>query len=225
MNKWLNNSEEFIWCPGCPLSWGLMTTIAAFEELKLKPENTWVVSGIGCTGRMANYFACLTAHTTHGRGVPVAEGIKLADPGKDVFLISGDGDLLSIGLSHLIHAARRNTPIKVICFNNSVYAMTGGQTSPTTPVGAPTETHPGGSPYLPIEPENLFQSFPKIFFRRTMVYHRDHFVETIKGAYAHPGFAFVEVISFCRINDPRFKQAKNPDQLIGQFLRRAFQDV
>ena len=141
MNRWIAETD-FIWCPGCPLSWGIMALSQAFTQLGLKREKTWVVSGIGCTGRMANYFSCHSAHTTHGRAVPVAEGIKLADTSKDVFVVSGDGDLLSIGLSHLIHAARRNTPIKVICFNNSVYAMTGGQTSPTTPTGAPTETHP-----------------------------------------------------------------------------------
>lgn len=223
MKDWIRETN-FIWCPGCPLTWGLIALAQSFNQLGLKKEKTWLISGIGCTGRMANYFACLTAHTTHGRAIPLAEGVKLADPEKNVFVVSGDGDLLSIGLSHLIHTARRNTPLKVICFNNAVYAMTGGQTSPTTPQKAPTETHPQGSPYPPLEAEKIFQPLPQAFFARTLVYQLNHFIKTVKKAYQHPGFAFVEVMSFCRINDPRFKQAKDVDQAIKKFLAKKAQE-
>jgi len=197
MNSWLNTTD-FIWCPGCPLIWGAITLARIFKELGLKQTNTWLVSGIGCTGRMANYFNCRTAHTTHGRAISVAEGIKLADPQKDVFVVSGDGDLLSIGLNHLIQAARRNAPVKVICFNNFLYAMTGGQTSPTTPQKTLTKTHLGGSPYLPIEPKELFRVFPDAFFGRVKVYQYKALFDLVKRAYQHPGFAFIELISSCR---------------------------
>ncbi len=217
MSNWLSNTD-FIWCPGCPNSWLAMSLAKVFNGLGLKKKNTWLVSGIGCVGRIANYFSCNTAHTTHGRAIPVAEGIKLTKPKSDVFVVSGDGDLLSIGLSHLIHTARRNTPIKVICLNNSIYAMTGGQTSPTTPKGVLTGTHPAGSSYSPLEPKKLFTSFPKVFFSRTIVYNLSHFAKIIEAAYQHPGFAFVEVISFCRVNDPRFKKAKSQEKEIRQFL-------
>jgi len=217
MNTWFK-STNFIWCPGCPANWLAPVLAQSFDKLGIKKENLWLVSGIGCTARIANYFACRTVHTTHGRAIAVAEGIKLADPKKDVFVVSGDGDLLSIGLSHLIHTARRNTAIKVICINNFVYGMTGGQTSPTTAKGKITKTAPAGAPYLPIQPSELFASFKNVYFGRTIVYNNDHFFKTLKKAYQHKGFSFVEVISFCRINDLRFKNAKDINEEVKKFL-------
>ena len=101
VNKSWLTSQNFIWCPGCPMTWLTMVLAEQFNKWSLKIGDTWMVSGIGCTGRIANYFSCHSAHTTHGRAIPVAEGIKMVNPDKNVFVVSGDGDLISIGLSHL----------------------------------------------------------------------------------------------------------------------------
>ncbi len=197
-NKWLTTTD-FIWCPGCPINWLAVTLAQLFEEMGLERENTWLVSGIGCTGRIANYFTCSTAHTTHGRAVAVAEGIKTAKPEKDVFVVSGDGDLLSIGLNHLIHGARRNVNLKVVCVNNRLFAMTGGQTSPTTEAESPTKTHLLGVPYQPLYPTRLFKAFPEAYYAEIKVYDQD-FQTKFKQAYNHQGFAFINLISFCKTN-------------------------
>ncbi len=197
-------TTDFIWCPGCPANWLAVALANLFEEIGLQKEKTWLVSGIGCTGRIADYFTCSTAHTTHGRAIPVAEGIKTADPAKDVFVVSGDGDLLSMGLNHLIHSARRNVNLKVICVNNALYAMTGGQTGPTTEKESPTKTHPEGSPYQPLDPEQIFKALPGAYFAQLKVYDQN-FQEKFKQAYNHDGFAFINLISFCKTNDPRFR--------------------
>src|SRR3954451_25381511 len=131
-----------IWCPGC----GIGTTVNCFAralvESKTDLDRVAVVSGIGCTGRVAGYVKLDSFHTTHGRAIPFATGLKLANPSLQVVVYSGDGDLFAIGGNHLIHAARRNLDIKVICVNNLIYAMTGGQTAPTTPDTALTPTSP-----------------------------------------------------------------------------------
>jgi 2-oxoglutarate ferredoxin oxidoreductase subunit beta len=148
-----NPTEQFIrsermphiWCPGC----GIGTTVNAFARAllnsKLDPKKVAVVSGIGCSGRVAGYVDLDSFHTTHGRAIPFATGLKLANPELTVVVYSGDGDLTAIGGNHLIHAARRNLDIKVICVNNLVYAMTGGQTAPTTPETSTTSTSPFGT--------------------------------------------------------------------------------
>jgi len=217
--SWLKDTD-FIWCPGCPVSWLALTLAKFFEEKNFKQENFWLVSGIGCAGRIANYFNGSTAHTTHGRAIPVAEGIKLAQPESDVFVVSGDGDLLSIGLGHLIHSARRGIPLKVICVNNDTYAMTGGQTSPTTPQGLATKTHLAGVPYPPIEPRLIMPTISGTFFARAIAYNGKSFLDVLGKAYEYPGFAFIELVSFCLINDPRFKDPKNLSQDIKNFSNK-----
>jgi 2-oxoglutarate ferredoxin oxidoreductase subunit beta len=133
-----------IWCPGC----GIGTTVNCFAralmDSKANLDKVAVVSGIGCTGRVAGYAQLDSFHTTHGRAIPFATGLKLANPELQVVVYSGDGDLFAIGGNHFIHAARRNMDIKVICVNNMTYAMTGGQTAPTTPATATTATAPYG---------------------------------------------------------------------------------
>ena len=133
-----------IWCPGC----GIGTTVNCFTRAliasKLNLDKVAVVSGIGCTGRVAGYSRLDSFHTTHGRAIPFATGLKLANPELEVVVYSGDGDLFAIGGNHFIHAARRNMDLKVICVNNMIYAMTGGQTAPTTPGHATTSTAPYG---------------------------------------------------------------------------------
>jgi 2-oxoglutarate/2-oxoacid ferredoxin oxidoreductase subunit beta len=134
-----------IWCPGC----GIGTTVNSFARAligsKIDLDSLALVSGIGCTGRVAGYVKLDSFHTTHGRAIPFATGLKLANPKLNVVVYSGDGDLSAIGGNHLIHAARRNIDLKVICVNNLIYAMTGGQTAPTTPDHATTSTNPYGT--------------------------------------------------------------------------------
>src|SRR5215472_7967126 len=134
-----------IWCPGC----GIGTTVNCFTrallDSKLDLDKISVVSGIGCSGRVAGYLKLDSFHTTHGRAIPFATGLKLANPDLNVVVYSGDGDLFAIGGNHLIHAARRNMDLKIICVNNMVYAMTGGQTAPTTPAQSVTATSPYGT--------------------------------------------------------------------------------
>ena len=123
-----------IWCPGCGIGTSVNSFAHALIESKIDLQNRWlIVSGIGCTGRVAGYVKLDSFHTTHGRAIPFATGLKLANPKLNVVVYSGDGDLFAIGGNHLIHAARRNIDLKVICVNNLIYAMTGGQTAPTTP--------------------------------------------------------------------------------------------
>jgi 2-oxoglutarate ferredoxin oxidoreductase subunit beta len=221
MNKanetWLT-SQEFIWCAGCPMTWLTMSLAKQFQQWNLDKNDTWLVSGIGCTGRIASYFACNTAHTTHGRAVPVAEGIKLAQPNSNVFIVSGDGDLLSIGLSHLIHAARRNISLKIICVNNSLYAMTGGQSSPTTQPNVKTKTYPLGSPYPILPTSKLLKDFEHVYYRRLTVFDVDGLAEALDSLYHHQGFGFVEIVSVCLTNDPRLKRVKNKQEIINKIL-------
>jgi len=133
-----------IWCSGCGIGIAFTAFVKALEKGRFDPDRTVVVSGIGCSGRAAGYLDLDTYHTTHGRPIPFATGLKLAKPDLKVVVFSGDGDLFAIGGNHIIHAARRNIDITVICINNFNYGMTGGQGGPTTPLEARTTTTPYG---------------------------------------------------------------------------------
>jgi len=217
-SDWLK-TKQFIWCSGCSMSWLTMALAKKFDDLNFKKENTWVISGIGCVGRVSNYFACNSAHTTHGRAIPVAEGIKMVNPDKNVFVVSGDGDLLSIGLSHLIHAARRNAPLKVVCVNNSIYGMTGGQSSPTTSTGLKTKSYPGGTLYTPLPVEKILKSIDNIYYRQVKGYDLKGFEEAIEEVIHHQGFGFVEVMAICITNDPRLKKSENKLKVAKELLK------
>ncbi len=134
-----------IWCSGCGLGVSLTCLLSALLQTDLDMDKVSMVSGIGCTGRVAGYVRLDSFHTTHGRAIPFATGLKLANPALKVVVMSGDGDLIAIGGNHFIHAARRNLDITVICVNNLNYGMTGGQTAPTTPILAKTSTSPYGN--------------------------------------------------------------------------------
>src|SRR5208282_5668391 len=134
-----------IWCPGCGIGTAFSSSLIAIQSARADLTNTVVVSGIGCSGRGAGYVKLDSYHTTHGRAIPFATGLKLANPEMTVVVYSGDGDLFAIGGNHLIHAARRNMDLKVICVNNLTYAMTGGQTGPATPLDVITSTAPYGT--------------------------------------------------------------------------------
>lgn len=186
------------WCPGCGLHLLFHTTCEVLNELNL--TNTVIVSGIGCTGRGAGYFNLDSVHGLHGRAIPLAVGIKKANPKLNVVVFSGDGDLLSIGGNHLLHAARRNDDVTVICNSNEVFAMTGGQLSPTTRMGGITATTLEGNAIPPINVQDIIATNEKYFYARTSVIFKDHLKKVLTRAMKHRGFAFVENISPCIVN-------------------------
>lgn len=211
-----------IWCPGCGLYVIQHSLVKAFEELGWTQKDTVIVSGIGCTGRVAGYLDLDSVHTTHGRAIPVAEGIKLANPKLNVIVVSGDGDLLGIGLNHLIHTARRNTNIIVVCNSNQIYGMTGGQMSPQTPIGVVTLTTPEGSPYEPVNVQKLMESNKKYHYARTAVFDPAHLKKSIVEAAKYEGFAFVDVVSACYTNSGRRQGFKNIGEMFGK-IKKSFE--
>ncbi|MGO4880698.1 MAG: 2-oxoacid:ferredoxin oxidoreductase subunit beta [Bryobacteraceae bacterium] len=194
-----------IWCPGC----GIGTTVNCFTrallESKADLDKVAVVSGIGCTGRVAGYAHLDSFHTTHGRAIPFATGLKLANPSLQVVVYSGDGDLSAIGGNHLIHAARRNIDLKVICVNNMIYAMTGGQTAPTTPVNATTSTHPYGAFEPAFNLAQLADSAGASYVARWTTYHVKQLSRSMTEVLHKKGFCFIEVLSPC----PTLYQRRN----------------
>ena len=186
-----------IWCPGCGIGTSLNSFVRALEESKLDLDKTSIVSGIGCTGRVAGYVKLDSFHTTHGRAIPFATGLKLANPKLKVIVYSGDGDLISIGGNHFIHAARKNIDITVICINNFLYAMTGGQVGPTTPIPATASTMPYGNYEEPFNLPYLADSCGAVYIARWTTYHVRQLQRSMVEALNKKGFSFVEVISPC----------------------------
>ena len=187
------------WCAGCGLNVLYYTCCDLFDELGFG-KNTVVVSGIGCTGRGAGYFNVDSVHGIHGRTLPLAAGMKIANPKLNVIVYSGDGDLLCIGGNHFLHASRRNDDVTVFCFVNEVFAMTGGQAAPTTRIGQITTTTPKGNNWPPINAQGILMSNKKYFFGRCSPVYLKHMKECLKKSLKHKGFSFVEIISPCIIN-------------------------
>lgn len=188
-----------IWCPGCGIGIIMRCYAQAILDSGFEIDQHVVVSGIGCSGRVAGYMDIDSYHTTHGRAIPFAMGLKLANPELMVTVFSGDGDLASIGGNHLIHAARRNAEIKVICVNNFNYGMTGGQVGPTTPQGARGTTAPYGNPELPFNLPYLMAAAGANYVSRWTTIHVRQTKEDILHSFHHPGFTFIEVLSPCPI--------------------------
>jgi len=186
-----------IWCEGCGNGVILNCFIMALNELKLDPNKVVVVSGIGCIGRISGYTNTDSYHTTHGRAIAFATGVKLAKPELKVVVISGDGDLFAIGGNHFIHAARRNLDIPVICANNFNYGMTGGQYGPTTPLNAWTTTTPYGNVEHPFNLVHLAAASGAVYVARWTTIHIRRLTESIKKALQKEGFSFIEVITPC----------------------------
>lgn len=212
------------WCSGCGNGIVLKEVAKAFEAMHWTQRNVTVVSGIGCAGRSAGYFNLDTVHSLHGRAVPVAEGIRWANPSLNVVVLSGDGDLLGIGCSHLVHAARRNSHITVVCISNDIYGMTGGQKSPTTGYGVKTITSPEGNLEVPINVQALIKAHGN-YYARTTAYHLNHLEKCLLGAMRVRGFSFVEVLTPCMSNFGRRLGFKSLyDMLIHYQKRYTIQD-
>ncbi len=186
-----------IWCPTCGIGTVLSCFIAALEKFDYPLNKVAVVSGIGCTGRVAGYIKLDSFHSTHGRAIPFATGLKLANPELKVVVFSGDGDLAAIGGNHLIHAARRNMDLTVICVNNFIYAMTGGQTAPTTPLTANSSTAPYGNSEPPFNLPLLVGSCGAVYVARWTALHIRRLTKSIGEALNKKGFSFIEVIAPC----------------------------
>ncbi|HET7520896.1 MAG TPA: thiamine pyrophosphate-dependent enzyme [Candidatus Limnocylindria bacterium] len=192
-----------IWCPGCGIGTIMLQLAMVLDEMGMDETNTIIVTGIGCTGRMGGYMKYESVYTLHGRTMPVAEAIKTVRPEMNLIVVAGDGDTASIGGNHLIHAIRRNAPITVLCNNNEIYGLTGGQTGPTTPTGTKTLSSPAGNPNTPINLQGLVRSSPHSLYAKTTVYHQLHMRNVIREAIEHPGFAFVDITSQCIENNGR----------------------
>ena len=192
-----------IWCPGCGNGVIMRDVAVAIDELihdeedPINREDIVIVSGIGCSSRAAGYLDFNSIHTTHGRAIAFASGIKMANPKLHVIVLTGDGDCSAIGGNHLIHAARRNLGLTVICFNNDIYGMTGGQYSPTTPNGDRATTAPYGNVDRPFDIANLASGAGASFSARGDVYHVRETIDIIKKAILHKGFSLVDVYSIC----------------------------
>lgn len=185
------------WCGGC----GIYGLLAAFKKagvgLDLDPEMLVIVTGIGCHGRFNNYFKCYGFHALHGRALPVATGVKLSNPGLQVAAISGDGDAYSIGLNHFLHTIRRNVSIIYLVVNNQVYALTQGQTSPTSRMGYVSISTPTGSLEHPLDGLKLALAAGATFIARGFSGEPAHLASLIEKGFKHKGFSLIEILSPC----------------------------
>lgn len=186
-----------IWCQGCGHGIVLGAVVRAISSLGLNKDDVVVVSGIGCASRAPGYLDFNTLHTTHGRALAFATGIKLANPRLKVIVLTGDGDCAAIGGNHLIHAARRNIDITTVCFNNSIYGMTSGQYSPMTPLGAYATTAPYGNLERNFDLSRLAAAAGAVYAARATTYHARQLEEYIREALTIRGFTFVEAMTQC----------------------------
>jgi 2-oxoglutarate ferredoxin oxidoreductase subunit beta len=196
---YLRHEKKFplIWCPGCGNGIIMGSMIRAIDALAIAKDKTAIVSGIGCSGRVSTYMDFNTLHTTHGRALAFATGLKFARPELTVMVAMGDGDALAIGGNHFIHAARRNIDLTAIVFNNSIYGMTGGQISPTTPVGCIASTARMGNIEPPFDISRLAEAAGAAFVARGSTYHVDELDELMALAIKKKGLSVIEVITPC----------------------------
>jgi len=192
-------NAHFRYCPGCGLGMAQSALMRAFQRLQLDMSQVAGAGGSGCYSIMGHYLNMGILHGSHGRGCAMATGMKLANPKLKVVNLQGDGDLLSIGGNHFIHAARRNIDITVVMFNNFGYGDTGGQYGATTPKGSYTETSPYGMPEDPFDPCKLAVGAGATFVARSTVYHAVHLTKVLAEAIAWKGFSFVEVLQHCHV--------------------------
>ncbi len=211
--KDFTSDREVRWCPGCGDYAILATVQTLLPELGATPESTVFVSGIGCSSRFPYYMDTYGVHSIHGRAPAVATGIAITRPDLDVWVITGDGDGLSIGGNHLIHALRRNVNITILLFNNEVYGLTKGQYSPTSPLGVVKKSTPMGSIDHPLNPVSIALGAEATFVARSIDTDRAHLSEVLAAAYEHRGASFVEIYQNCNVfNDGAFDALKAPDR-------------
>jgi 2-oxoglutarate ferredoxin oxidoreductase subunit beta len=208
-----------IWCPGCGIGTIMMQLAMVLDEMGMDETNTIIVTGIGCTGRMGSYMQFESVYTLHGRTLPVAEAIKTVRPEMNVIVVAGDGDTASIGGNHLVHAIRRNVPVTVLCNNNEIYGLTGGQTGPTTPTGTKTLSSPAGNPNTPINLQGIVRSSPHALYAKSTVYHQIHLRNAIREAIEHDGFSFVDITSQCIENNGRRIGFANANEMLTYYRK------
>jgi 2-oxoglutarate ferredoxin oxidoreductase subunit beta len=199
------SDQETRWCPGCGDYAVLAAVQSFFPELGIPPERVVFVSGIGCAGRFAYYMDTYGMHGIHGRGPALATGLAAAREDLSIWVVTGDGDALSIGGNHLIHALRRNVPVKILLFNNQIYGLTKGQASPTSELGKVTKSTPFGSIDAPFNPVSLALGAEATFVARTLDTDKQHLPMVLRAAAAHEGAALVEIYQNCPVfNDGAF---------------------
>ncbi len=210
-----------MWCSGCGIGTVFGSVMAAIQKSGYDPDKTAVVSGIGCTARMAGYIKLDSFHTTHGRALPFATGLKLARPDLKVLVISGDGDLFAIGGNHFIHAARRNIDVTVVCVNNLNYGMTGGQHAPSTPFGAKTTTSISGCPEEPFNFCYLASACRAVYVARWTSLHIRRLANSIAEAMQKRGFSFIEILTPCPTSFGRRNKTGNALETLKFYHERA----
>jgi 2-oxoglutarate/2-oxoacid ferredoxin oxidoreductase subunit beta len=196
-NRYMNGNQPS-WCPGCSYFTVLSALTECFDERGIAPDEICVISGIGCSSRLPLFLNTHGMHTLHGRPLPVAIGSRLARPDIPVIVATGDGDLLSIGAAHFVHAARKNFDLTVICLDNRLYAMTKNQTSPTSPLGYQGSLTPYGKLSAPLNTTELAISSGASMVCRSCAYDKTHVKKMIDAAMSHRGFSLVDVIAPCR---------------------------
>jgi 2-oxoglutarate/2-oxoacid ferredoxin oxidoreductase subunit beta len=221
--EWLRHDKKFphVWCPGCGLGIVLGSLVRALSQSGLDKNEVVLVSGIGCSGRLPVYVDVGSVHTTHGRALTFATGIKLAKPELTVITVMGDGDATAIGGNHLIHAARRNLEIMAIIVNNQTFGMTGGQYSPTTPIGARATTATYGTIEPAFDIPSLCASAGAALVARTTVYHVNRMDELMLQAIRKRGFSVLEVLSPCHTNFGRQNRLGSQVDMMKDFKRQA----
>ncbi|RCK69694.1 2-oxoacid:ferredoxin oxidoreductase subunit beta [Desertihabitans brevis] len=217
--KDFTSDQEVRWCPGC----GDYAVLSAFQglmpELGIKRENTVIVSGIGCSSRFPYYVDSYGMHSIHGRAPAIATGVATSRPDVGVWVVTGDGDALSIGGNHLIHALRRNVNFTILLFNNRIYGLTKGQYSPTSEIGKVTKSTPMGSLDSPFNPVSLALGAEASFVARTIDSDRQHLTEVLRAAADHRGSSFVEIYQNCPIfNDGAFEAVKDKDSAVESII-------
>ena len=218
--KDFTSDREVRWCPGCG-DYAILSTVQSFlPELGVEPDKTVFVSGIGCSGRFTYYMDTYGMHGVHGRAPALATGVAAARPDLSIWVVTGDGDGLSIGGNHLIHALRRNVNLKILLFNNQIYGLTKGQYSPTSEEGKVTKSTPFGSVDHPFNPVALALGAEATFVARTVDNDRQHLTEVLRRAAAHRGAAFVEIYQNCNVfNDGAFDLLREKPQGVHNQIR------
>jgi 2-oxoglutarate ferredoxin oxidoreductase subunit beta len=210
-----------IWCSGCGIGTVFSCVLTAIRKSGYPLNDVAMVSGIGCTGRMAGYLNLDSFHTTHGRAIPFATGLKLAKPESSVIVTSGDGDLFAIGGNHFIHAARRNMDLTVVCVNNFNYGMTGGQAAPSTPFGARTTTSPIGNSEEPFNFCSLAATCGAVYVARWTALHIRWLTDSLIEAMQKRGFSFIEILAPCPTAFGRRNKMRNSVELLKFFHERS----